>query len=290
MSFKAPKEIAKSVIQMGKTKVWVDWDRNLLLGFLAGAYIGFGGILALRVGGALPPEWGSLNRFIFASVFPLGLILVVLGGADLFTGGCMTQPMALYHREITLAQLLRNWLLAYLGNLLGSLFVAYFLAHLTGLILEPVKTGAVVSKMPWAAYIVKMANAKTSLTFSAAFWRAVGCNWLVCLAVWLTVSAEDVAGKILAIWFPIMGFVAMGMEHSVANMFFIPLGIFTGGATSYQSFVHSAAGLAAGAPPLAATWSSFLLQNLLPVTLGNIVAGALLVAGIYWYVYTKNEG
>lgn len=287
MGLKVPKEIAQSTVQMGVSKTWVDWNKNFLLGFLAGAYIGLGGLVALRIGGALPPEWGSINRFIFGAVFPLGLILVVLGGADLFTGGCLTQPMALYRKEITWGGLIKNWIIAYSGNLLGALFVAYFIGHLTGLILEQTKVGALVTKMPWASFTVKMANAKSSLPFGVAFWRGVGCNWLVCLAIWLTVAAEDVTGKIIGLWFPIMGFVAIGFEHSVANMFFVPLGIMTGLAPSYQSFVQSSQGIAAGAPALSATWGSFVWNNLLPVTLGNIVAGAVLVAAIYWYVYLK---
>ena len=137
--------------------------------------------------------------------------------------------------------------------------------------------------MPWASAAVGIANSKCALTFGEAFWRAVGCNWMVCIAVYAAAAAEDISGKILALWFPTMAFVAMGMEHCVANMFFVPLGLWTGSDPRYLEMVQ--AGLAT---PLTTSWGSFFINNLIPVTLGNIAGGAILVAGIY-AIIQKNQ-
>lgn len=242
---------------MGCAKAKLDSGRLLVLGFLAGAYIAFGGLLAVIVGsgavgvGAASP---GLQKFIFAAVFPVGLMLVIIAGAELFTGNAATCIPAALSRRITWGAVARNWTLSYLGNFVGSLAVAYFLTYLTGLLL----------KDPWLSGIVGIAEAKTSQDFIVLLLKGIGCNWLVCLAVWLAVSADDVAGKVLGIWFPIMAFVAIGFEHSVANMFFIPAGMFYGASV---------------------TWGQFLLGNLLPVTLGNVIGGTLFVGVVYWYLY-----
>ncbi|AKX95037.1 formate transporter [Moorella thermoacetica] len=290
MAFKLPKEVAMDIVQAGVKKAALPVNKTLVLGFLAGAYIALGGLLAVRVSGAVPNEvWGSLQKLIFAGVFPVGLMMVIIAGAELATGNFMTQPLALLERKIGVNGVFKNWVLAYLGNFIGSIFVAFFLAYMTGLTLEPVKTGDVVAKMPWAAFIVNLANAKTALNWWEAFWRGVGCNWLVALAVWMAFSANDIAGKIYAMWWPIMAFVAVGFEHSVANMFFIPLGIFVGNNPAYVAFTHTAQGIATQAPVLKATWETFFVNNLIPVTLGNIVGAGLFVGTVYWYVYLKAE-
>lgn len=282
MAFKTPAQIEEAMINGGKGKVNQTVLSTLILGFLAGAYIAFGGMLAIRATATMPAEvWGSLSKFIFGGVFPVGLLLVIVGGADLFTGNCVTVPAALYSGNIKVSGLAKSWILSYIGNFIGSVFVAFFLGYLTGLLMEPVKVDGVITAMPWAANAVKIANAKVALSFGEAFWRAVGCNWLVCLAVWLAASADDIIGKAIAIWFPIMAFVTIGFEHSIANMAFIPMGIFTGNSAAYQAL--------ADAPVLKATWSNMFLNNLLPVTLGNIVGGALFVAGLYYIVYYKGK-
>lgn len=253
------------------------------LTFLAGAYIALGGFLAVRCGLALPWEvWGSMGKFIFAAVFPLGLMLVVICGADLFTGNCMTLAAGGMQNEVSWGAALRSGVYAWVGNFAGALFVAVSMVWATGLIFDKVPAVAGMSAMPWAEALVKLANTKTSLGFMEAFWRAVGCNWLVCLAVYAAYAAKEVAGKILALWFPTMAFVALGMEHCVANMFFIPAAILTGTDPRYTALV--AAGDAA---PLTATWSGFFIDNLIPVTLGNIAGGAILVAVAYTLVHGK---
>lgn len=253
------------------------------LTFLAGAYIALGGFLAVRCGLALPWEvWGSMSKFIFAAVFPLGLMLVVICGADLFTGNCMTLAAGGMQNEVSWGAALRSGVYAWVGNFAGALFVAVSMVWATGLIFDKAPAVAGMSAMPWAEALVKLANTKTSLGFMEAFWRAVGCNWLVCLAVYAAYAAKEVAGKILALWFPTMAFVALGMEHCVANMFFIPAAILTGTDPRYTALV--AAGDAA---PLTATWSGFFIDNLIPVTLGNIAGGAILVAVAYTLVHGK---
>jgi len=260
MGFKTPPEIAKTAVKMGKAKTELSWDKLLILGFLAGAYIAFGSQLAVTaaVGAPWPQQLPGLQKLIFGAVFPVGLMLVVIAGSELFTGNCMLPVIACLDKKGRWSGLLKNWSGSYAGNFAGSLFVAYFLAIATGLLL----------KEPWCSYITSIALTKCNLSFWEAFWRGVGCNWLVCLAVWLAMSSDDIVGKIFGIQFPIMAFVVLGFEHSVANMFFIPAAIFATNAVS---------------------WGTFLVKNLLPVTIGNIVGGAFFVGVLYWYVYIRRR-
>ncbi len=252
------------------------------LTFLAGAYIALGGYLAVRCGLALPWEtWGSMSKLIFAAVFPLGLMLVVICGADLFTGNCMTLTAAKTQGQIGVKSSFLAGAYSWIGNFAGALFVAVCMVWASGLIFEKVGVG-VDATMPWAEGLVKLANGKTSLSFMEAFWRAVGCNWLVCLAVYAAYAAKEVAGKIIALWFPTMAFVAMGMEHCIANMFFIPAAILTGTDPRYTALVE-----AGKATALTANWQTFFIDNLIPVTLGNIAGGAVLVTIVYTLVHGK---
>ena len=260
MGFKKPAEIAQSSIAAGTAKTLISPDKLLLLGFLAGAYIAFGGLLAIAVGKGVNVETlgPGIAKLLFAGVFPVGLMLVVIGGSELFTGNCLLPPMAALKGDAQWNGVFKNWIWVYIGNFIGSVFVAYFFASATGLF------GA----EPYHTAVMKIAEAKVNLGWMKLFWRAVGCNWLVCLAVWLSIAAEDIIGKIFAMWFPIMAFVAIGFEHSVANMFFIPTGMFAGANV---------------------TLGQFLFSNLLPVTLGNIAGGLVFVAGIYHYLYVKDS-
>jgi len=183
-------------------------------------------------------------------------MLVVLAGSELFTGNTACCMASACNGDSPWRACLRNWVLSYLGNFTGAVFVAFFLAHLTGL----------VGPEPWRTTVIGIAEGKVAQGFGRLFLKGVGCNWLVCLAVWMAIAADDVAFKIWAIWFPIMAFVALGFEHSVANMFFVPLGIFSGAE---------------------ATWGQFLIRNLIPVTLGNLLGGGFFVGVIYWYLYGR---
>ncbi|OPY26695.1 MAG: formate transporter [Methanocella sp. PtaU1.Bin125] len=294
MPFKPPADIAKAAINSGCTKCTTTWDKLLILAFLAGAYIAFGALLAEIVAGGLSAGLvqtaadgttlkyampTGLLKFATGAVFPVGLCLVVIAGSELFTGNCMFAPIAWLDKKITIKGFVINWTLVYIGNLIGSLFVAYCLAYWSGLF----------SAAPFAPWAMSVANGKMALTMDDAFLRGIGCNWLVCLAVWLAIAADDVVSKMLACWFPIMAFVTIGFEHSVANMFFIPLGI----ALANDSGITSMAGINMALYPklgagLAADWVTFIVNNLIPVTIGNIVGAAVFVAAIYWWVYIRS--
>jgi formate/nitrite transporter len=259
MGFKDPKATTAVGIEKGTEKARLSWDKSLVAGFLAGAYIAFGALLAITVSAGLDPErWGGLITLFTGSVFALGLILVVIAGSELLTGNMALVPLAAFSRRIGFPALGRNFALVLVGNLLGSLFVAYFLA---------VETGVVTAEAPLERLgTIATAKADTETEWQI-FLRAVGCNWLVCLAVWMAMSAEDVAGKVLAIFFPIMAFVAMGFDHVVANMFFLPAAIF------------------ADVPGI--TWGD-ALHNWVFAFLGNLAGAALFVGGSYWYLYGRD--
>lgn len=259
MSIYTPREILKMAGKAAIVKDKYSTKKILVLSFMAGVYISFGGLLSVLIGGGVPgiaAENPGISKFLFGAAFPLGLMIVVLAGAELFTGNnAYFMPNVLSGKQTWRAPL-RNWGLVYLGNFLGSIFVAYFLTHLTD----------VVADYPWQEMVHKIAINKTSNPFYKTFLKGIGANWLVCLALWMGMSAKHTSGKMLALWFPVMAFVTMGFEHSIANMFFIPLAIFEGSSV---------------------TWVSFVIDNLIPATLGNIVGGAFFVGTLYWYAYQK---
>ena len=259
MGFKSPKETLQTVDTLGCSKANLSLSQLLTLSFLAGAFIAFGGLLAIVVGGGVPGiklENPGLQKLLFGGTFPVGLMLVVIAGAELFTGNTACCIPAFLSKKISFSSCMRNWVFSYIGNFLGSLFVAFFLTYLTGL----------VAKEPWLSTTTGIAELKVNQNFGQLFLKGIGCNWLVCLAVWMAVASDDIASKIWSVWFPIMAFVTLGFEHSIANMFFIPAGIFQGADV---------------------TWGQFFITNLIPVTLGNIVGGAFFVGVIYWFVYGR---
>jgi formate transporter len=260
VSFKDPREITAAGIKTGATKAGLRWDKALVGGFLAGAYIAFGGLLAISVTSGMPEEtWGTLPTLFAGAVFALGLILVVIAGSELLTGNMALVPVALFKRRVSFGRMLGNFGLVLVGNLLGALFVAYFLADQTGILADD----AHLTRLQEIATLKGQTETEWQI-----FLRAVGCNWLVCLAVWMALGATDVAGKILAIFFPIMAFVAMGFDHVVANMFFLPAAIFTGaGDVTWGDTVH----------------------NWLFAGLGNFVGAAIFVSGAYWFLYAKDD-
>ena len=265
-------ECMVSICTIGGNKAKANVLNAAILGFMAGAFIAFGGLFAIKVAGNMPVEyWGNLTRLVFAGVFPVGLLLVLVAGADLFTGNCMYMPSAMINRKSDWGGLAKSWVVSWSTNLIGSMFVAYFLGYCTVLFLDMDSSGY----RPLAAYAVNLANGKCALSFDVAFWRAVGCNWLVCLAIYMSLAAPDAVSKVAVIWPPIACFVAVGFEHSVANMTFIPLGIFLG---SSEAYINNAVAL----PPLTADWYGMFVTNLIPVTLGNIVGGMIFVGMAYY--------
>ena len=244
-----------------------------ILGIFAGVYIGFGAQLAIMVTHDMAGFLGvGMAKLIGGAVFSVGLMLVVIAGAELFTGNNLIF-LSVLGGEVGVGSLLRNWTIVYFANFVGSLLLV-LLMYWSGLW----KTdGGLVG-----AKALAIANSKVNLTFLQAFARGIMCNWLVCLAVWMAVSARTVVGKVWAIFFPIMAFVASGFEHSVANMFFIPMGL----ALKGQTAIVTAAGLA---DKLSHLTIGGMVMNLIPVTLGNIVGGAFFVATLYWIVYLRDE-
>lgn len=266
-----PVEIARKAEHIGAQKVRVDPVKLLALAVLAGAFIGLGAMFATTVmtgaSGVVP--FGML-KLVAGIVFSLGLILVVLGGAELFTGNTL-MVMAWASGKVGLMEMLRAWTIVYAGNFIGAMGVA-LLVHLSG---QPLGGNGAV-----AAVALKIAVDKVSLPIGQAFFLGILCNVLVCLAVWLTYGARTTSDKVLAILFPVSAFVAAGFEHSVANMYFVPLGL-----------LIKASGIAVGLPGIelgGLTWFAFL-ASLIPVTAGNIVGGGVLVGGVYWFVYLRPD-
>jgi formate/nitrite transporter len=235
--------------------------RTFLLSLLAGFYIAFGAQLATVVSQDAAQFAGTgISRLLAGAVFSTGLMLVVICGAELFTGNSLLVSSALDGR-ISWWKLAENWVLVLTGNLLGSLFMAWLVYES-----RLWETGNM------AQHTVAIAVAKCNLSFGVAFVRGILCNWLVCLAVFMAVAARDVSGKMLACFVPITAFVTNGFEHSIANMYYIPAGLLL---KSHMAVPVD--------PSL--SWSAFLMNNIVPVTLGNIVGGVVFVACAYWYVH-----
>ncbi len=270
-----PPEMAKRAEEIGVKKASMDAITLLALAVLAGAFIALGGVFAtVALAGAETAPWGA-TRVLAGAVFSLGLILVVVGGAELFTGNNLI-VMAWAGGRIGTSALLRNWALVYVGNFLGALSIALavFVAgtHHAG-------AGA------FGATALRIATDKLRPDFWQAVMLGILCNVLVCLAVWLAYSARTTADRILAVVPPISAFVAAGFEHSIANMYFVPLGLFI---AAFDPAFIAARGLEAPAQVL--SWSAFFGRNLLPVTIGNVIGGAVLVGGVYWFVYLRARG
>lgn len=267
LSYNTPAQTAVAAVESGTAKANLPIGPMAVGGFLAGAYIAFGGLLAIVCSAGLKPEtWGGITSLVTGLVFSVGLILVIIGGAELVTGNMMLLPIALFSRRIGIRKLAINWTVVTLANLVGALFVAYFLAYKTGIVGDigaKVGTPAASTHARTVGIVTGKAITETNLQI---FLRAMGCNWLVCLGVWLALAAKDVGGKILAIVFPITAFVALGFDHVVANMFFLPLGV----------FVHT--------PGLG--WGE-VVNNLIWAFIGNVIGAVVFVAGAYWTVYLR---
>jgi formate/nitrite transporter len=239
-----PEEILEQTAATAVVKVNKPLLSKIILGFIGGAMISLGYLAYLRVGGG----------FVGAAVFPVGLIVILLAGGELITGNMMAVAAGYFKKRVTLAELLQNWLVITFANIIGAIFVAYAFGVLAGTL----TTGDYLKEA------LHVAESKLNADFLTAFFSGIGCNWFVGLAVWLSYGAKDFTGKILAIWFPVMTFVVIGFQHSVANSFLIPFTIFVG---------H-------------ATWLDFLM-NFVPVYLGNVVGGAILISLFYTLAYRK---
>ena len=270
-----PPEMAVKAEEIGVKKALMGWRNTLALGILAGAFISLGALFANTVmAGATGHIPFGVTRLLGGLVFCLGLILVVVAGAELFTGNNLI-VMSWANRRISTRHMLRNWGLVYLGNFIGSVATAilmYFTGHYT------------FGKGIVGLNILNTANAKCELEFIQAVTLGIACNALVCMAVWLCYSARTTTDKILSIIFPISAFVAAGFEHCVANMYIIPMALIikAGAPISFWTVIDKAA-----TDYTVLTWSNFFLVNLIPVTIGNIFGGSVMVGLVYWFVYLR---
>lgn len=271
-----PREIALKAEAIGVQKTRLDFLSLVALAVLAGAFIGLGAMFATTVlagaDGALP---FGVSRLLSGVVFCLGLILVVVGGAELFTGNNL-MVMAWAAGKVSPREMLRAWAIVYVGNFIGAVGTAG-IVFLSGQYLS--------GKGSVAGVALTIATNKVSLSFEHGLFLGILCNVLVCLAVWLAYGARTTADKIMAIVFPVSAFVVAGFEHSVANMYFIPLGLFI------KAWAPAAMWTQIGATSVnyaALTWAG-LVDNLIPVTLGNIIGGGGLVGLVYWFVYLRKR-
>jgi len=265
-----PAEMAERMEAVGVKKAKLDFWSMFVLAILAGSFIGLGAEFCTLTITDTGLGFG-LNKLLGGLVFSLGLILVVIAGAELFTGNNLI-IVAWVNGKLTLGQLMRNWVIVYFGNLVGSLITALLMYMTRQWTFSGYHVGVTA---------LNIANSKVNLAFGEALARGILCNALVCLAVWLCMSARSVTDKILAIVFPITAFVASGFEHSIANMFFIPIGILLKGETA----VLDAAGKTAA--DFANLTLGGFIGNLIPVTLGNIFGGGFMVAAVYWFIYMR---
>jgi len=248
-----PEEIAHTTIEVGCGKAEKSTSTLLILGILAGIYISFGAAGATVMLGTIGDP--GLSRLAAGIIFPVGLMLVVMAGAELFTGNNL-MTLGCLHRKYGVYGILRNWTLVYIGNLIGSLIIAYIIS-LTG-----IYSGSI------ADMGVSLVNSKIGLTMIQAVSRGILCNIIVVLAVWLATGAQDITGKIFACLFPILLFIVSGYEHSIANMYFFAIGKFIGHPIS---------------------WSEIWFNNLIPVTFGNIIGGGIIIPILYYLVYVRKK-
>lgn len=259
MKLRTPQEITAATINVGQTKVGLPTGRLLIQAFQAGAFIAFGGVLSLIVGFGFPEITAGnpgLQKLLSGCMFPIGLILVVVLGAELFTGNNALLMPGLMKRNFGLSDVARNWILVYLGNFIGALAFCYIMVYSAGL----------TTPEPYHGAIIRMAEAKVSMPWLTVFIKGIGANWCVCLAVWLALSGHTLLEKMAGCFLPVMAFVALGYEHCIANMFFIPAGMLEGADVSTATFITA---------------------NLIPATLGNIVGGAAFVGCLNAWLHLK---
>lgn len=249
----SPTEISKHIIETSESKVNLTTLNTLLLAIMAGLYVGFGGFSYILIGQTMVNIDIGLMKFLGAIVFPVGLMFITFTGSELFTGDAL-MTMGVMDKRISLIKMLRTWTLVYIGNLIGSVMLAFVLFK-SGMITEPVRNLA-----------FSISADKLSISFSSAIMRGILCNILVVLGVWFSHAATDVGSKIWAIWFPIMLFALTGFEHCIANMFFLPLARFAG---------------------LEFSWLNMWTNNIIPVTIGNIIGGGIIFPLVYYTVYIK---
>jgi len=266
-SLLSPAEISDAVVSTGIKKVKRTNLQMILLGVMAGLFIALGAYASNMAVHTMPADNYGMIKFLQGAVFPVGLILVLVAGADLFTGNTLIF-LGVLEKKVTLKEMLNNWLLVYLGNLIGSIIFAV-LIYYSGLF--STSGGAL------GAFHVKIAAAKVSLPMNQLLIRAFLANFAVCLAVWMAIGSKTMVGKVFASWFPIMAFVAGGFEHSIANMYYILTGMLAKSNFASLSNVSAA--------KLTNLNMGGFLYNLLFSTAGNIIGGGVFIASIYWFIF-----
>jgi formate/nitrite transporter len=271
-------ENCQLISDVGVAKAGKSISDLFILGILAGAYIGLAGAASTSAAFSLLscPETIGLGRFLAGIIFPCALVLIVFTGAELFTGNTM-MLLPLARRLITFFSLLRNWGIVYIANFIGTVSLAFLIYHSSQLSTGNDLLGGVA---------ISMAAKKCHLSFSEAFILGIFCNWLVCLAIWMAIVIKDTAGKMIALFLPIFIFVAAGFEHSIANMYFISVGLF---AAQCPELMQAASAITSPEVLASLTWKNFLVANLLPVTLGNIIGGGVCVALVYGYINREKK-
>ena len=288
MAFNSPPNMTAMAYTAGIYKAKLSVFQLLLRGFMAGAYIAIGAALCTVCSTGVAAHLGpGIAKLIAGAVFPVGLIAIVLTGCELFTGDCMLVPMAAMMKKVTWNMVFRNWFFVYIGNLIGSLWYAYIMAA------GPLVSGDVDGTLAVNVFgitAIKIAVAKTlpyKAVGAAGMWscfiKAIGCNFLVNIAILMAICATDVVGKFFAIWFPIMAFVSSGFEHCVANMYFLPAGIFLN--HWHPETTEKIGGILQHYGGL--TWTDMWLWNELPATAGNILGGFLFIGAVYYFMFRK---
>jgi formate transporter len=269
-----PPEMARRAEYIGVRKAETPALALFALAIMAGAFIALGAVFATTTAAGTPPTWPfGVAKLLTGFAFCLGLVLVAVGGAELFTGNTLI-VMAWASGKVSTRAVLRNWMIVYAGNFVGSVGTALMVL----LSRQYTAGGGAVGETA-----LKIASGKCHLGFVQALALGILCNALVCLAVWLTYSARSTVDKIAAILFPVTAFVAAGFEHSIANMYFVPYALFV------KSYDPEFAAKCQGVDLSGITWEAFAVGNLLPVTIGNVIGGAVLVAAVYWSVFLRNK-
>lgn len=260
-SYYSPKETTQNFESSAFYKNSLSITNFCLLSILGGAFIALGGLLTVMVAGGMPGI-GEANpgliKFMAGALFPVGLIMVSITGADLFTSDCAAFSYPLLKKQIKVTVFIKYLLLSFFFNFIGTQIIAYLLSFEVGLL----------DNNPWLAYLHHYSEHKVNQDFLIVLIKGIGANWLVCLGMFMGYASKDIIGKCIGIWIPVMLFVTLGYEHSIANMFFIPAAIYSGANI---------------------LWSDFILHNLIPATIGNLIGGAGLVGGVYWYLHLRDE-
>lgn len=264
-----PKEIFEKLVEVGKYKMNLSIIKMLILSFLAGIYISIGGEIYTMITQDIKIGTG-FSQFLGGSVFSVGLILVILTGSELFTGNNLI-IITVLKKEENIIKLIKNLFFVFIGNLIGSIFYAYLIY---------ISRIYQYNSYSWGIKAITIAYNKVNINFLEGFSKGILCNILVCLAVIMAIGAKNYISKIFSIYFPIMTFVASGFEHSVANMYFIPVGIFIKNDLNLINLINI--------DLTKLNFLNFFVKNLIPVTLGNIVGGSILIGVLYYLVYLKD--